>query len=38
MQLEVSVIERGEYLKSWIHSGITRGLPAEMIDKYLEEI
>jgi hAT family C-terminal dimerisation region len=37
MQLGASVIERGECLKSWIRSGITRGLPAEMIDEYLEE-
>jgi hypothetical protein len=37
MQLGASVIEKGECLKSWIRSGITHGLPAEMIDKYLEE-
>ena len=37
MQLGASVIEKGECLKSWIRSGITRGLPAEMLDEYLEE-
>ena len=37
MQLGASVIERGECLKSWIRSGITRGMPSEMIDEYLEE-
>jgi hypothetical protein len=37
MQLEASVIERGECLKSWIRSGITCGLPSEVIDGCLEE-
>ena len=37
MQLGSSVIERGECLKSWIRSGITRGMPSEMIDEYLEK-
>ena len=37
MLLGASTIERGECLKSWICSGITHGLPAEVIDKCLEE-
>ena len=37
MQLGASVIERGEYLKSWIRSGITCRLPSEVMDEYLDE-
>jgi hypothetical protein len=37
MLLGASTIERGECLKSWIRSGITRGLPAEVIEQCLEE-
>ncbi len=37
MQLGASTIEKGECLKSWIRSGITSGLPAEVVEKYLEE-
>jgi hypothetical protein len=37
MLLGASTIERGECLKSWIRSGITRGLPAEGIEQCLEE-
>ena len=37
MLLGASTIEKGECLKSWIRCGISRGLPAEVIDKYLEE-
>ena len=32
-----STIEKGECLKSWIRSGITSGLPAEVVEQYLEE-
>jgi hAT family C-terminal dimerisation region len=37
MLLGASTVERGKCLKSWIRSGITRGLPAEVIDEHLEE-
>ena len=37
MQLGASVIERGECLKSWVRSGITYRLSAEMIDEFLEQ-
>ena len=35
MLLGAATIEKGECLKSWIRSGITCGLPAEIIDEYL---
>jgi hypothetical protein len=31
-----ATIEKGEYLKSWIQSGIIRGLPVEIIDECLD--
>jgi hypothetical protein len=37
MRLGASTIEKGECLKSWIRSGITSGLPAEVVEEYLEE-
>ena len=37
MLLGASTIEKGECLKSWIRSGITSGLPVEVVDQYLEE-
>lgn len=37
MLLGSSTIEKGECLKSWIRSGITSGLPVEMVEQYLEE-
>ena len=36
MLLGATTIEKGECLKSWIRSGITRGLPDEVIDECLE--
>jgi hypothetical protein len=36
MLLGADTIEKGECLKSWIRSGITRGLPAEILDEYLD--
>ena len=36
MLLGATTIEKGECLKSWIRSGITRGLPDEVIDEVLE--
>ena len=36
MLLGATTIEKGECLKSWIRSGITRGLPDEVIDEFLE--
>jgi hypothetical protein len=36
MLLEATTIEKGECLKSWIWSGIIRGLPDKGIDEYLE--
>jgi hypothetical protein len=35
MLLGAATIEKGECLKSWIQSGITRGLPVEIIDECL---
>ena len=37
MLLKASTIEKGECLKNWIRCGISRGLPAEVIDKYLKK-
>lgn len=37
IQLGASTIERGECLKSWIRSGITQGLPLEVVEQFLEE-
>ena len=36
MLLGATTIEKGECLKSWIRSGITRGLPEKVIDEYLD--
>ena len=36
MLLGAATIEKGECLKSWIQSGITRGLPVEIIDECLD--
>lgn len=32
MLLGASTIEKGECLKSWVRSGITSGLPAEVVE------
>ena len=36
MLLGATIIEKRECLKSWIRSGITHGLPEEVIDEYLD--
>ena len=36
MLLGATTNEKGECLKSWIRSGITRGLPDKVIDECLE--
>ena len=36
MLLGAATIEKGECLKSWIQSGIIRGLPVEIIDECLD--
>ena len=35
MLLGASTIEKGECLKSWIHSGITAGLPVEVVEQFM---
>jgi len=37
MLLRASTIKKGECLKSWICSGITAGLPVEVVDQFMEK-
>ena len=37
MLLGSPTVKKGECMKSWIRSGITRGIPVELAEQFLEE-